>query len=164
MAVLVETGTRAQRSPAGGPTIWLDTDNAKDAWYDDQAVYKPVSNHLSAQVNFGADASTTTIGVIPANSYVKSVNIIVQTAFNAATTNTISVGIAGTATKYAGATTVAAVGLVAGAAGSTAGTFTSGKGLETAQQTCIATFNQVGTATAGKALVIVEIVPMPAIV
>lgn len=150
---------------AGSQRLISKTDEDKGLYRDDGSAWWPVSGHMIKQVNFAADGTTTTIGTKPANTYVKSINIIVSTAFNAATTNTISVGVSGTATKYAGATSVAAVGLVAGANGTSSGTLTNGKGLSTAEETLIATFNQSGTAaTAGKALVVVELVPCPPIV
>ena len=50
------------------------------------------------------DASATLIGSLPAGAYVTDVEIIVKTAFNAGTTNTLTVGTSGDADAYADAT------------------------------------------------------------
>jgi uncharacterized membrane protein len=59
-----------------------------------------------AYTNTGA----VTIGTIPANSQIVDVNIDVTTAFNAGTTNTVTVGKTGTAAAYVTSTSVGSAG------------------------------------------------------
>lgn len=165
MSRMSHEGTEANMPAAGGYREYQKTDSDRGVWFDNGTDWIPMSNHLTKQVSFAANGTTTTVGVIPANSYVKSINIIVTEAFNAGTTNTIQVGYSGTAGGYAGATDVSTVGVKSGANGSlNSGAFTNGKGLEATKRTVIATFGQTGTAAStGKAMVVMEIVPVPAI-
>ena len=59
-----------------------------------------------AYTNTGA----VTIGTIPANAQIQNVHIDVTTAFNAGTTNTVTVGQTGTAAAYVTATSVGSAG------------------------------------------------------
>jgi hypothetical protein len=59
-----------------------------------------------AYTNTGA----VTIGTLPANAQIVDVNIDVTTAFNAATTNTVTVGKTGSAAAYVASTSVGSTG------------------------------------------------------
>ena len=66
------------------------------------------AGQLSAITTTIAYTNTTavTIGTIPANAQIIDINIDVTTAFDAATTNTVTVGKTGTAAAYVTATSV----------------------------------------------------------
>ena len=57
----------------------------------------------SANIVFGADATTTDIATLPANSQIFQITLDITTAFDAGTTNTIDFGDGTTADKYADA-------------------------------------------------------------
>ena len=67
---------------------------------------------LSAVTNTIAysDSSAVTIGTIPANAQIIDINIDVTTAFNAVTTNTVTVGKSGSAAAYVASTSVGSAG------------------------------------------------------
>jgi len=56
------------------------------------------------------DTSAVTIGTLPANAQIISINIDVTTAFNAGTTNTVTVGKTGSAAAYVTSTSVGSAG------------------------------------------------------
>lgn len=56
------------------------------------------------------DTSAVTIGTLPAGAQIISINIDVTTAFNAGTTNTVTVGKTGSAAAYVTATSVGSAG------------------------------------------------------
>ena len=56
------------------------------------------------------DTSAVTIGTIPANAQIVDINIDVTTAFNAATTNTVTVGKTGSAAAFVTSTSVGSAG------------------------------------------------------
>lgn len=62
-------------------------------------------------------ATECVIAKLPPNATITNIQAFVDTAFNAGTTNTLSVGDSGSATRYLNAATVAAVGPVAGVTG-----------------------------------------------
>jgi hypothetical protein len=69
------------------------------------------AGQLSAiTVAFDYTSTTVTIGTIPAGSQIIDVNIDVTTAFDAAGTDTVTVGKTGSAAAYVAATSVAAAG------------------------------------------------------
>ena len=112
-----------------------------------------VCSNQNASVTFGANGSTTTIATIPAGAQILFINIDVTTAFNAGTTNTISVGVAGAATQFVSAT---AVGTTGRASVATTGNYANWVNVGTADVTIIATYNQTGTvASAGAATITV---------
>jgi len=56
------------------------------------------------------DTSAVTIGTLPAGAQIISINIDVTTAFNAGTTNTVTVGKTGSAAAYVTSTSVGSAG------------------------------------------------------
>ena len=107
-----------------------------------------------AIVTFGADGTATTVCTIPAGSSIYGIDIDVTTAFNAGSTNTISVGVSGTAAKFVTATSVGSLGRASVA---TTGAYSNWLNVGTSDVTIIATYNQTGTAaSAGSARVAIR--------
>jgi hypothetical protein len=102
--------------------------------------------NIDATIAYGS-TSPVTIGTLPANAIVTSVNVYVDTAFNA-TSPSLSVGIAGTTSKYMGTTDLDLT---------TAGSYAEDPGLpaDTSSESIIATFAAGTGGTAGSARVIV---------
>ena len=98
-----------------------------------------------------SDSSAVTIGTIPANSQIVDINIDVTTAFNAAGTDTVTVGKTGSAAAFVAATSVASAGRASVA---TTGVYSAWADTGSSDITATATFAQTGTAaTAGAARV-----------
>lgn len=105
----------------------------------------------SASITFADDGSTTTIATLPANSQIVEIYLDITTAFNAATTNTISFGDGTTSDQYAA--TLAAGTVARVLATSDASQITNLTDIGAADVQVVATYNQTGTAaTAGAAI------------
>ena len=101
-------------------------------------------------------ASTVEVGTVPANALVLRVGIIIQTAFNAGTTNTADVGYVGATTAYFSAQALGSVA-VAAATMTAANMFPS----TSAATPIFVRYNTSGTAaTTGAAVVYVEFAPV----
>ena len=98
------------------------------------------------------DTSAVTIGTIPANAQIVNINIDVTTAFNAATTNTVTVGKTGSAAAYVTSTSVGTAGRAAVA---TTGVYSAWANVGSSDvDFATITYSQTGTAaTAGAARV-----------
>jgi hypothetical protein len=97
------------------------------------------------------NASAVSIGTLPANAQIVDINIDVTTAFDAGTTNTVTVGKTGTAAAYVASTSVGGAGRASVA---TTGVYSAWANTGTADLDAIVTFGQTGTAaTAGAARV-----------
>jgi uncharacterized membrane protein len=98
------------------------------------------------------DTSAVTIGTIPANSQIIDVNIDVTTAFDAGTTNTVTVGKTGSAAAYVTATSVGSAGRASVA---TTGVYSAWANVGSSDvDYATVTYSQTGTAaTAGAARV-----------
>jgi len=98
------------------------------------------------------DTSAVTIGTLPAGAQIVDVNIDVTTAFNAATTNTVTVGKTGTAAAFVTATSVGTAGRASVA---TTGVYSAWANVGTSDvDYATVTYSQTGTAaTAGAARV-----------
>lgn len=97
------------------------------------------------------DASAVTIATIPANSQIVDINIDVTTAFNAGTTNTVTVGKSGSAAAFVTATSVGSAGRASVA---TTGVYSAWADTGSSDVSATVTFAQTGTAaTAGAARV-----------
>jgi hypothetical protein len=108
----------------------------------------------SGLVNWGADASTTTVATIPANSQILDIHVDVVVAFDAGTTNTLSLGDGTTADQFASALDVSSLAKVLGS--SDVSQLPNYDDIGTADVTLVATYNQTGgAATAGQAVVTV---------
>jgi hypothetical protein len=106
-----------------------------------------VLSAVTATIAF-TDASAVTIATLPANSQIIDVNIDVTTAFDAGTTNTISVGKTGSAAAFVAATSVSAAGRASVA---TTGVYSAWADTGNSEVTATATFAQTGTAAAAGA-------------
>ena len=97
------------------------------------------------------DSSAVTIGTVPANAQITSINIDVTTAFNAATTNTITVGKSGSAAAFVASTSIGSAGRASVA---TTGVYSAWADVGSSDVPVTATYAQTGTAaTAGAARV-----------
>jgi hypothetical protein len=98
------------------------------------------------------DTSAVTIGTIPAGAQIIDVNIDVTTAFNAATTNTVTVGKTGSAAAFVAATSVGSAGRASVA---TTGVYSAWANVGTSDvDYATVTYSQTGTvASAGAARV-----------
>ena len=97
------------------------------------------------------DSSAVTIGTVPANAQITSINIDVTTAFNAATTNTITVGKSGSAAAFVASTSIGSAGRASVA---TTGVYSAWADVGSSDVPVTATYAQTGTAaTAGVARV-----------
>jgi len=117
------------------------------------------SHYLTTLINYSdADASTgRLLGYVPPNSVILRIYTIIQTAFNAGTTNTLSVGKTATGTDYVSATAAGSVTGPTAATVSAANTYNS----STQDQPIYASYAQTGTlASTGVAVVVVEYAPV----
>lgn len=108
---------------------------------------------LSAVTNTIAytNSSAVTIGTIPANAQIVNINIDVTTAFDAASTNTLTVGKSGSAAAFVASTSVGSAGRASVA---TTGVYSAWADVGTSEVPVTATYSQTGTAaTAGAARV-----------
>jgi hypothetical protein len=110
-----------------------------------------VTSNQNTNITYGANGSTTTICTIPAGAQILFINIDVTTAFNAGTTNTVSIGTSGSATQFVSATSVGATGRASVA---TTGNYANWVNVGTSDVTIIATYNQTGTAASAGAATI----------
>lgn len=98
-----------------------------------------------------SNATAVSIGTIPANAQIVDINIDTTTAFNAGTTNTVTVGKTGSAAAFVAATDVASVGRESIA---TTGVYSAWATVGTNDVDATVTFTQTGTAaTTGAARV-----------
>ncbi len=115
------------------------------------------THYLRKTVAFNTvvSGSSVTVGVVPASSVVLRACAVVTTVFDAGTTNTISIGVAG---ATAGLLSAADIGTTAGVKISTLiSTAASAVIFPTTELAIIATYGRTGTApSAGSAVVIVE--------
>lgn len=112
-----------------------------------------IAGVLSAITTTIAFSNTTavSIGTLPANAQIVDINIDVTTAFNAAGTDTVTVGKTGSAAAFVTATSVAAAGRASVA---TTGVYSAWADTGSAEVDATVTFSQTGTAaTAGAARV-----------
>ena len=98
-----------------------------------------------------SNATAVSIGTIPANAQIVDINIDTTTAFNAGTTNTVTVGKTGSAAAFVTATDVGTVGRESVA---TTGVYSAWATVGTSDIDATVTFAQTGTAaTTGAARV-----------
>jgi len=97
------------------------------------------------------NATAVTIATIPAGAQIVDINIDVTTAFDAGTTNTVTVGKTGSAAAFVTATSVGSAGRASVA---TTGVYSAWANTGTSDVSAIITYSQTGTAaTAGAARV-----------
>jgi hypothetical protein len=116
---------------------------------------------LSAVTNTIAytNSSAVTIGTVPAGAQIVDINIDVTTAFDAATTNTITVGKSGSAAAFVAATDVDAAGRASVA---TTGVYSAWADVGSADVSVTATYAQTGTAAAAGAARVTIVYRYPA--
>jgi uncharacterized membrane protein len=94
------------------------------------------------------DTAAVTIGTLPANCQIVDINIDVTTAFNAASTNTVTVGKTGTAAAYVASTSVGSAGRASVAS---TGVYSAWADTGSSELTATVTFSQTGTAASAGA-------------
>lgn len=94
-------------------------------------------------ITFAANGTVTSLFTIPAGSQISSILIDTTTAFNATTTNTVTIGKSGSASEFVASTSVTALGRQSIA---TTGAYANWANVGTADVTVTATFGQTGTA------------------
>ena len=94
------------------------------------------------------DTSAVTIGTLPADAQIVDVNIDVTTAFNAGTTNTVTVGKTGSAAAFVASTSVGSAGRASVA---TTGVYSAWADTGSAEVDATVTFSQTGTAASAGA-------------
>lgn len=105
---------------------------------------------ITSTVVFG-NATAVTIGSVPAGAQIVNIHIDTTTAFNAGTTNTMTVGVNGSAAAYVATT---AVGPLGRASVATTGVYSAWPTVGASDVTVTANYSQTGTAaTTGAATV-----------
>jgi uncharacterized membrane protein len=94
------------------------------------------------------NATAVTIATIPANSQIIDINIDVTTAFNAGTTNTVTVGKTGSAAAFVTATSVGTAGRASVA---TTGVYSAWADTGSSDVVATVTYSQTGTAASAGA-------------
>jgi hypothetical protein len=117
--------------------------------------HQTMTHFLRKTVNFDDNDAATgvSVGTLPSGAIITGVTASVTTAFNAGTTNVLTVGVSGTLDKYA-----AAGDITEGSVGVT--TITSNNEQVTSDTEVLASFTESGTAaTAGSAEIVIEYIP-----
>jgi hypothetical protein len=95
------------------------------------------------------DSTAVTIATIPANSQITNIHIDTTTAFNAGTTNTVTVGKTGSAATFVASTSVTSLGRQSIA---TTGVYSAWADTGSSDISATITFTQTGTAATTGAL------------
>ena len=90
-----------------------------------------------------SDVASVTVGTVPAKSQIISVYVDTTVAFNAGTTNTVTVGKSGSAAAFVAATSVASLGRASVA---TTGAYAAWPSVGSDDVDVTVTFSQTGTA------------------
>ena len=93
-------------------------------------------------------SGAVSIGTLPANAQIVDINIDVTTAFNAGTTNTVTVGKTGSAAAFVASTSVGSAGRASVA---TTGAYSAWADTGSAEVDATVTFSQTGTAASAGA-------------
>lgn len=105
------------------------------------------------------NSTAVTIGTIPANAQITNVHVDVTTAFNAGTTNTVTVGKAGAAAAYVTSTSVGSTGRASTA---TTGVYSAWADVGSAEVPVTVTYGQTGTAATAGAMLVTILYRSPA--
>lgn len=134
----------------------------KPPQYATRQNYEKMVSYLRKTVNFndlGIDSGVQ-IGSIPLGACILRSNVIVKTAFNAATTNVLTVGVTATATELVGSADVTegTPAIYTGAAAGQGDVNTlAATGVSNGNVGIFAKYTQTGTAaTTGQAIVVIE--------
>ena len=116
---------------------------------------------LSAVTNTIAytNSSAVTIGTIPANAQIVNINIDVTTAFDAASTNTLTVGKSGSAAAFVASTSVGSAGRASVA---TTGVYSAWADVGSSEVPVTVTYSQTGTAASAGAARVTIVYRSPA--
>ena len=95
-----------------------------------------------------SNATAVTIATIPAGAQIQNVHIDVTTAFNAATTNTVTVGTSSSAAAYVASTSVGSAGRASVAS---TGVYSAWANTGTSDLSATITYSQTGTAASAGA-------------
>ena len=95
------------------------------------------------------NSTAVTIATLPANAQIQNVHIDVTTAFNAGTTNTVTVGTSASAAAYVTATSVGSAGRASVA---TTGVYSAWASTGSSDVSATITYSQTGTAATAGAL------------
>lgn len=113
----------------------------------------PVVLAQTNTIAFAATGTVTSLFTLPAGAQILSIHIDTTTAFNAASTNTVTIGKSGAATQFVTATDVTVLGRQSVA---TTGAYANWANVGTTDVTLLATYAQTGTAaTTGAARITV---------
>jgi hypothetical protein len=94
------------------------------------------------------NATAVTIATIPANAQIVDINIDVTTAFNAGTTNTVTVGTSASAAAYVTSTSVGSAGRASVAS---SGVYSAWANTGSSDLSATITYSQTGTAASAGA-------------
>lgn len=155
----LETSTTAGLATAGYARLVASTDAMKTLYLDNGTSVLPLNGYLYKWITYGANNSTTTIGVLPANAVVVESVLVVTTPFNAGGDNLLKVGVTGDDDAVVASTDIS------GAAARKL--LTSGDVVySTSSRTLVAKYNQTSgegsAASAGAGLVLIRYVLVPA--
>lgn len=95
------------------------------------------------------NSTAVTIATLPANAQIVDINIDVTTAFNAGTTNTVTVGKTGSAAAFVASTSVGSAGRASVAS---TGVYSAWADTGSSEVSATITFSQTGTAATAGAL------------
>jgi hypothetical protein len=115
-------------------------------------------NYLRTPIDFSLGyTGTKTVGTVPGGCVILRAYIVVTTAFNNGSTNTMNIGTSGTAASYASGVALGTAGVIGGGTAMA----TSVLATPAADTAIIATMASTGTAaTAGAGIVVVEYLPV----
>lgn len=157
MSATIDRTTKNRLANLGkvvGPAFWILDNDTKDLWYETgSGTVEPVSGVIAKLLVGDGVTTSFTVGAIPADCLVESVNISVVTGGTAATT--IAVGISGTTGKYMSASSFTSSMDTAGVK-----TVTTIKIHETTARTVLATFSAAWD-LASKVMVVIRYVKLP---
>lgn len=145
----------------GAPRLVLAKDLMKTVFLDSGDRVDPINGILWKYVPFAANATQVALGTQPAGTCIIDAKAFIITTFDAATTNGLSIGTAGTPTLVRAATSVGAGGTpVTGYINFLTGT---GSSYTATARDLVVAYTQSGTAaTQGNALVVVTYQFFPA--
>jgi hypothetical protein len=110
-------------------------------------------HYLRRRILFSAgNGATISLGLVPAGATIIRAGVVVRTAFNAGTTNTLDIGVGGALTSIASAAALGTVGVIVSTT-----LATSTQSFRAADTEVVATLNVTGTtATTGECYAFIE--------
>lgn len=116
-----------------------------------------VTSYLRKETTFSdGETAAVTVGTVPAGSIIIRAGIVVKTAFNSGTTNTIHIGTSASSSTFGASIATGTAGVIVGTA-----LATSTLAVQTADTSVVATHVRTGTAaTTGDGYVFIEYMPI----